>query len=287
MENLENQKAALFSIYSYTALITFKIIAGLVMNSISVISEAIHSGIDLMASFVAYFSIKKASQPRDDDHPFGHGKFENVSGAFEAILIFFAAGLIIYEAIKKIISIPELKSIEAGIGVMLISAIVNIFISRTLFKVSKKSDSIALEADAWHLLTDVYTSAGVMVGLIIIKITNFEIIDPIIAMIVAAMIIKASIDLTRKTLGGLVDESLPKHEIQTIVDIIKQHSAILNYHKLRTRKSGNIREIDIHVIVNKENSLTDVHNLCYDIENHIKNAFPGSYVTIHIEPEEE
>ena len=284
---MEKQKAALLSIYSNTALIIFKIIAGILMNSISVISEAIHSGIDLIASFVAYFSIKKASQPRDDDHPFGHGKFENVSGAFEAILIFFAAGLIIYEAIKKIISVPELKNIEAGIGVMLISAVINAFISRTLFKVSKKSDSIALEADAWHLLTDVYTSAGVMVGLIIIKITNLEIIDPIIAIIVAGIIIKASIGLTRKSLKDLVDESLPEHEIKTIIDIIKQHSEILSYHKLRTRKSGNIREIDIHVMVNKENSLTNVHNLCYDIENHIKNALPGSYVTIHIEPEEE
>ena len=284
---LTKQKAALLSIISNSFLIIFKIIAGLLMNSISVISEAIHSGIDLIASIVAFVSIKKASLPQDEDHPFGHGKYENVSGAFEAILIFFAGCLIIYESIKKIIHLPELQSIEAGIGVMLISSLVNIFVSRTLFKVAKDTDSIALEADAWHLLTDVYTSAGVMIGLGIIKFTNLTIIDPITAMLVAGLIIKASIDLTRKSMKDLVDESLPKDEVQTIIDIIQTHSLIKGYHKLRTRKSGNKREIDIHLQVNKDSSVSEIHDLCDHIEKDIKAVLSNANVVIHIEPAQE
>jgi len=278
---MDKQGAALLSVFSNTTLILFKLIAGVVMGSVSVISEAIHSGIDLLASIIAYFSIRQAKKPADSDHPFGHGKFENVSGAFEAILIFLAATLIIYEAIKKIIHKGEIESIEAGIGV------VNLFISSKLFKIAKKTDSVALEADAMHLFTDVFTSFGVFLGLIVIKFTHIYILDPIIAIIVALMIIKASVELTQKALCDLVDKSLPQEEVKVIEDIIKKYSQVTSYHKLRTRKSGDRREIDVHIRMENSTTLIDAHNLCNMIEDEIKNALPNSYITIHIEPEDE
>jgi cation diffusion facilitator family transporter len=284
---LTKQNAALLSIFSNTALIVFKIIAGVMMNSVSVISEAIHSGIDLIASIVAFFSIKKASVPADKEHAYGHGKFENVSGFFEATLIFMAAGLIIYEAVRKFMHGVEIQSLEAGIAVMFVSALINVIISRQLFKTSKKTDSIALEADAWHLLTDVYTSAGVMLGLVLIKLTGVFILDPIVAVLVALMIIKASVDLTIKSVHDLLDRSLPEEETNMIIKIITAYPQVASYHKLRTRKSGNRREIDIHLRVNKDTSLTEAHQLCHNIEQDVKKTMVESYIVIHIEPQRE
>ncbi|MFH1227777.1 MAG: cation diffusion facilitator family transporter [Planctomycetota bacterium] len=284
---MTKQNAALLSIFSNTALIVFKIIAGVMMNSVSVISEAIHSGIDLIASIVAFFSIKKASVPADKEHAYGHGKFENVSGFFEATLIFMAAGLIIYEAVRKFLHGVEIQSLEAGIAVMFISALINIIISRQLFKTSKKTGSIALEADAWHLLTDVYTSAGVMLGLVLIKLTGIVILDPVVAVLVALMIIKASVDLTIKSVHDLLDRSLPEEETNMIIKIITAYPQVASYHKLRTRKSGNRREIDIHLRVNKDTPLTEAHQLCHNIEQDVKKTMVESYIVIHIEPQRE
>ena len=282
---MHKQRAALLSILSNTVLIIFKIAAGILMGSISVISEAVHSSIDLVASMVAYFSIKKAGEPADHDHPFGHGKYENISGFFEAMLIFFAAVMIIYEAVKRLFHPGEVEQLGWGIVVMLVSFIVNIVISRILFTTAKKSGSIALEADAMHLSADVYTSFSVMAGLAVIKFTHWEILDPVIAIVVACLIGKASVDLTKKSLRDLADQSLPDSELQSIGRILQGYPQVLNYHKLRTRKSGDRREIDIHITMEKTTSLEYAHALCYQIENNIKAAFPGSHITLHVEPD--
>ncbi|MBC8060667.1 MAG: cation transporter [Clostridiaceae bacterium] len=283
---MNKEKAALLSIFSNTCLIIFKIIAGILMGSVSVISEAIHSSIDLLASFIAFFSIKKASEAEDDEHPFGHGKYENVSGFVEALLILLAAALIIYEAVKRMFEGGPVENIGAGMFVMLLAALVNFIISRILLRIAKKTDSIALEADAMHLLTDVYTSLGVFIGLVLLKLTKIPIIDPITAILVAILIVKASIDLIKKSLIDLVDSKLPDDDIAKILSILDSHSQITRYHSLRTRRSGPTREIDVQVHVNENTSLVDAHRLCDKIEEEIKSIFPGeSYVMIHPEPE--
>ncbi len=282
---MNKQNAALLSVFSNSGLVIFKIFAGILMGSVSVLAEAIHSAIDLLASCVAFISIKKASEPADNDHQFGHGKYENISGAFEAVLIFIAAGIILYEAIKKLMHPGDIERIGWGIGVMGVSTLVNFFISRKLFSIAKKTNSIALEADAMHLSVDVFTSLGVVVGLIIIKITGLHILDPVIAILVAGLIIKASIDLTRKALGDLADKALPQEEISTIHAVLASHPSVLNHHKLRTRKSGERREIDLHVRVVSHATVAQAHDLCNALENDIKKSLPGSYVTIHVEPE--
>ncbi len=281
---MNKANAAILSIISNSLLIIFKFVAGITIGSISVISEAIHSSIDLLASFIAFFSIKKASQIEDDDHPFGHGKYENVSGFVEAILIFFAAALIIFEATKKIISGCKIESVGAGLLVMIVSSIINFIISTILMKISKKTNSIALEADALHLLTDVITSLGVFGGLIIVKLTGLTIIDPITAIVVACLIIKTSINLTKKSLKDLVDSKLCDGDIDEIVKIVKSHGEIKGYHKLRTRQCGENKQIDIHLKIDEKFSLIQAHNLCSKIENEINVVLPNSYVLIHAEP---
>jgi cation diffusion facilitator family transporter len=275
------------SITSNSLLIILKIIAGVMMGSVAVISEAVHSGIDLAAAIIAFIAIRKADEPADEGHPFGHGKFENISGFFEALLIFMAAGLIISESFKKLLHPAPVEKLGWGIGVMAVSGIINFFVSRVLSREAKKSGSIAIEADATHLWVDVFTSIGVMAGLLLIRLTHWELLDPVIAIVVAGLILKAAFDLTLKSIGDLADHQLPDSEILSIRSIIDSHKEVVSYHKLRTRKSGGRREIDIHVQVVKTTTLEDAHTICFKIENAIKEAFPGAYVTIHVEPYDE
>ncbi|MEG2338901.1 MAG: cation diffusion facilitator family transporter [Clostridium sp.] len=281
---MNKKSAALLSIVSNTFLIIFKVVAGVLMGSISVLSEAIHSSLDLVASVIAYISIKKSLEPSDTEHPYGHGKFENVSGFIEALLIFIAAGIIIYEAINKMFKGIDVNNIYVGMIVMLISAGVNFIISMILFKISKREESIALEADAMHLLTDVFTSIGVCVGLLLLKLTGIQIIDPIVAILVALLIIKASIDLTKRSLIDLVDTSLPSEEIHVIESLIAANPDITSHHNLRTRKSGKNREIDFHIKVNPSLSVVDAHIISHDIKKSIEDTLPNSNIIVHIEP---
>ncbi|MGE5628995.1 MAG: cation diffusion facilitator family transporter [Solirubrobacterales bacterium] len=281
---MNKQNAALLSIVSNSLLIIFKLVAGILIGSISVISEAIHSSMDLLASLIAYFSIKKAAEAEDDEHPFGHGKFENISGLIESILIFFAGAIIIFEAIKRIIMGGVIDNVVPGLIVMLISALVNTLISLKLLKISKETKSIALETDAMHLLTDVYTALGVFGGLFLVKITGFQILDPLSAIIVAVMIIKTSLELIERSSRDLVDRSLSPEDVEKIKVLVLGHKEIQGCHRLRTRKSGHREEIDVHIDFMEDYSLLRVHNICDEIENEIKKLFPQSYVLIHAEP---
>jgi cation diffusion facilitator family transporter len=286
MEDVMNkQNAALLSVVSNSVLIAIKLLAGILMHSVGVISEAIHSSIDLIASLIAFFSIRVAVRPADEDHPFGHSKYENVSGFVEAILIFFAAIFITYEAVRRIITRTYVENLGMGIIVMLFASFVNGVVSYFLFKVSKEENSIALKADAMHLLTDVFTSVGVTLGLVVIKVTKLDILDPIIAIFVALLIIKASIGLTKEALKDLTDTSLPEEEVKEIENIIKSNSEITSFHKLRTRKSGPRREIDVHLRVDKNYNIVEAHELSHKVSKQITDKFPDSHVIIHIEPE--
>jgi cation diffusion facilitator family transporter len=284
MDITNKQKAAALSIISNTILIIFKLSAGLLMNSVSVISEAIHSSIDLLASLIAFFSIKKASLSVDKDHPFGHGKYENVSGFIEALLILLAAIIIGYQSISKIISGTTIKDTLPGIIVMLVASAINFIISRILLKASKKTGSIALEADAMHLLTDVYTSLGVFAGLMLVRFTGIKIIDPIAAILVAILIGRTSIELIKKSMVDLVDSALPEKDVHIILSVILSHSEVKAYHRLRTRQTGLTKEVDIHLKLDKDLPLYRAHEVSRRIEGELAEALPHSYITIHEEP---
>jgi cation diffusion facilitator family transporter len=277
--------AAGLSILSNSLLVAVKLAVGLAMGSVSVISEGIHSAVDLLAALIAFFSIRAAVKPADEEHEFGHGKIENISGSIEALLIFMAAGLIIYQAIKKIIVGTPVERLDLGIGLMAGSAVLNFFVSRRLHKIADSTDSVALEADAWHLTTDVYTSLGVFVGLVIVRLTHLTILDPIIAIMVALLIIRAAWNITRKSMGGLVDVRLPPAEEDIIAASITEHlGEITGFHELRTRKSGSQRYIDLHLVLPKSVTLEEAHKLCDHLEGDIKSKLSNGLVTIHCEP---
>jgi len=285
MNLTRKSKAAGFSILSNTCLILLKLVAGIVTGSVSLIAEAIHSVMDLAAAMVAFVSVRVSDKPPDSKHPFGHGKAENISGVIEGLLIFIAAGLIINEAVHKIIEGVHLEMLEIGIAIMAVSIVVNVGVSRYLKKVSRDTDSLALEADATHLSTDVMTMAGVLIGLVIVRLTGLYILDPIIAIIVAILIIKAAFDITRKSFGGLMDMRLPESEQEAIRACILEHSDIfVGYHRMRTRKAGSQRQIDLHLIVPRTESVEDAHNICEHLEKDIEEILNRVEVNIHIEP---
>lgn len=281
-----NKKVAVarLSILSNSLLIVMKLAIGIISGSVSIISEAIHSFMDLLAAIIAFLSVRISDRPADSRHPYGHGKFENISGVVEAILIFFAAFWIIFEAVKKIIHPEPIGSIWIGVVVMTVSAFVNILVSRKLYKVARETDSIALEADALHLKTDVYTSFGVAAGLALIWITGYHFLDPVVAILVALLILKESYHLFRKAYGPLLDTALPEGDVETICQIISNHcKGKIDYHNLRTRKAGNYRYLDFHLNLPRDMTVKEAHDLCDLIEQQIKKQFSYSEVTIHVE----
>ncbi|MFC2069375.1 cation diffusion facilitator family transporter [Chloroflexota bacterium] len=285
MQLNRKSKAAATSILSNTCLVLLKLFAGMITGSVSLIAEAIHSTMDLAAAVVAFISVRVSDRPADKGHPFGHGKAENISGVIEGLLIFIAAGVIINEAIHKIIEGVHLEIIELGIVIMGVSIVVNVLVSRYLVKVSKATDSLALEADATHLTTDVITMTGVLIGLIVVKLTGLYILDPIIAILVALLIIKAAFSITRKSFGGLIDSSLPDSEEERIKSCIRGHrDKVVSFHRLRTRKAGSQRQIDLHLVIPKMASVDEAHNMCDHLEMDIEKLLDNVEVNIHIEP---
>lgn len=279
-------KTARLSIFSNTFLIIIKVFAGLLSGSVSIISEAIHSGIDLIASAIAFFAVKISSKAPDKRHPYGHGKFENISGVVEGLLIFIAAFWIIYEAVHKIIHPSDVKFFILAGSVMLISAIINFFVSRRLYKVAKETDSIALEADALHLKTDVYSSLGVALGMFFIWLTDWHILDPVFAIIVALFIMKESFDLVSNAFSPLLDTQVSEDEYALLYDEILELSTMkkVKFKRLRSRKSGPSHMIDFILMVDPNMTVQDSHEICDFLEEKIQALYIESDISIHVEP---
>jgi len=274
---------ARLSIVSNTLLILMKLAAGILSGSVSILSEAIHSSMDLLAAIIAFFSVRVSDYPPDSRHPYGHGKIENISGVIEALLIFIAAIWIIVEAVRKLLGEKiELESIALGSLVMLISAVVNTIVSGRLYKVARATNSVALEADALHLKTDVYTSLGVAVGLGLIMITKINWLDPAIAILVALFIIREAYLLMTKAFTPLLDTAWSVAEIEELETKLIGLEVV--YHDLRTRVAGNYRFIDIHIQIPEDVSVGKAHKYCDMIENELRNVYENLTVTIHVEP---
>lgn len=282
----EKIRAAWLSILSNTTLTGLKLVVGLSMHSVSVIAEAAHSGIDLIAALVAFFSVRESGKPADETHRYGHGKVESLSGIIEALLIFGAAGYIIFCAVRKLIGgRMEIEDLGVGAAVMAASALANLLVSTYLYRVAGKTESIALEADALHLRTDVYTSAGVLAGLLAIKFTGIEILDPIAAIVVALLILFAAGRLTWNAVQNILDVKLPDAEEDIIRKVLSDWSgSVVEYHNLRTRKSGNVRYIDFHMVVARSSSLEESHRMSHAVVEEIKKQLPNCQILVHTEP---
>jgi cation diffusion facilitator family transporter len=286
-------RVAALSVASNSVLVIFKLIVGLLIGSVSVFSEAIHSGMDLIAALIAFFAVRIAGKAADEEHPFGHSKIENISAAIEALLIFAAAIWIIYEAVRKLINPHPLETVGWGVGVMLVSTIANLIVSRLLFKVGKETDSAALVADGWHLRTDVYTSIGVMVGLGLIWLggyvfpsLNLVWLDPVVAILVAMLILHTSYDLTKHAAQDLVDQSIPVEEKKWMQNYLSAlYPTVRSFHRLRTRKAGSTRFINVHLVLDSKLTVAESHKIGDSVVGDFKAHFPQDVdVVVHIEP---
>jgi cation diffusion facilitator family transporter len=268
------------------------LVAGVVTGSVSVMSEALHSGLDLAAAVMAWIAVRKSRDPADAQHNFGHGKYESMSGLAEGFLILIAVGLIMWGAVRRLISgQTEIREPLVGVVVMGISVVVNIVVSRMLFRVSKETDSMALEADAWHLRTDVWTSAGVLGGMAIIAVGSWlgfrEVhhLDPIVAIMVAALIARAAVDICYRAYNHLVDTSLSREDVAAVETLLAEHyPQLAGFHQLRTRQAGHERYVDLHLEVPGDQSVADSHALCDHLERDLRGLLPNAEIMIHVEP---
>jgi cation diffusion facilitator family transporter len=282
-------RAVRVSILSNSILIALKIAAGAITGSIAMITEAAHSSIDLVAAIVAYFGVRKAAEPADESHPYGHAKIENVAAAIEGMLILVGAGVIIYEATRRLVDTPEVRSLGIGIAVISFSVVANLLVSSYLYRRARDTDSPALEADGAHLRTDAATSAGVLVALILVQVTGVDWLDPAVALVVAVAIVAAGIRILSRTSRVLVDEALPPDELDAIKAAIDGHPApeVAGFHKLRARRAGSRRYIDLHVQFADGTTLRRAHQLAHELQGEIRGAVRGADVLIHLEPEDE
>ena len=278
------KRTAWLSIMSNSALVILKLVVGLYVGAVSLISEAMHSGVDLIAAVIAFWAVHKSVVPPDQEHDYGHGKYENLSAAIEALLIVFAALAIIYEAIDKFSHRTTPQFLEYGLVIMGLSIVINFFVARRLISVAHKTGSQALEADGLHLQADIWTSIGVMLGLAGMKFLGWVWLDPLVAVVVAVIIFKAGYKMVVESAKELTDASLPPEDEAKIGEIIDRHVAVAGYHCLRTRRSGAYRLLDVHVLFDKKMPLETVHDVCDELEEEIKQVFGSFDVLIHAEP---
>jgi len=279
--------AAALSIASNALLIAIKLAAGAITGSIAILTEAIHSLIDLVASVIAFISVRKADEPADEEHPYGHEKVENLAANIEGILILVGAAVIVYEASHRLAVGASVESLGVGIAVMGFSIVANLVVSGVLYRQARVHESPALEGDAAHLRTDALTSAGVLVGLALVQITGAAAFDSITALVVAAAIVSAGINIIRRSSGVLVDEALPDAEMDRIEQAIAtaRTPEVAGYHKLRARRAGRRRHIDFHVQYRSGTTLERAHELAHEMRDSIEAEIPQAEVLIHAEPE--
>lgn len=279
--------AALVSIGSNLLLTTVKLAGGAWMGSAAVLAEGIHSATDLLASFSAYFAVRMSARPADEKHPYGYGKFEDLAAVFEASLIVLATVGVVMKALEDFRSGAGPEHPELGMGIMVLSIVVNTLVSRFLFRTAKETDSVALEADAWHLSADVLTSVGVLVGLGLVALTGVKLFDPIAALCVGLYISVEAYRIGRTGLANLLDSRLPEKEVRAIDAILATFaSREMQIHHVRTRKSGPNRHIDMHLVVLRSMPTGEAHDLCHEVETAIHERFPSATVLIHLESAE-
>lgn len=272
------------------ALVTMvmKFAAYWITGSVGLLSDALESIVNLVAAFVAFTALTIAVRPADETHPYGHEKIEYFSSGVEGTLILVAAAGIIYSASQRLLHPVPLAKLDAGLLLGVFAAATNFLVAQLLLRAGREHDSITIEADAKHLLTDVWTTLGVLAALLIIKFTDWMIIDPLIAFAVGGNIIFSGICLLRRSFRGLMDFRLPSEEIAAIDEVLRRYVGERPvYHNLRTRKSGSHRFIEFHLLVAGEMSIRAAHELCEQIENEIRQRLRNTTVTIHTEPADE
>lgn len=279
---------AWLSIIAALITITLKAVAYLLTGSVGLLSDALESGVNLAAAIVALIALTVAARPPDEEHAYGHSKAEYFSGGIEGSMIVIAAAMIVFSALERLLRPQPLQQLEIGLAVSLVAAGVNLAAALVLNRAGQEYESTALQADARHLLTDVLTTVGVLVGVGAVAVTDWYPLDPIIALLVALQILRSGFMLIRNSVQGLMDTALPTDEQETIVGILEDHAGDgVQYHALRTRRSGAQRFVSVHIQVPGAWSVQRGHSLLEEIEADVRESLPRVSVFTHLEPVED
>jgi cation diffusion facilitator family transporter len=271
-------------------LFVFKVVAGVITDSISIWAQAADSSLDIFAVVITFLTVGYSVKPADQEHPFGHGKAEDIAAAIQSILLLVAAAVIIYSAVRRMTTGTTIELTEAGIAVMAVSLVASLWLSRHLFRVARESGSVALEANANNIMGDIYSTAGVLVGLVIVRVgrafgVQLDIMDPILAILVSALILRATYRVGWMAVRGLTDVRLPKEEEELLMSLIMEHTGqFVGVHRVRTRHSGRQHHVDLHMVMPKGTSVEQAHSMCDHLEEDIEKRLTNTSVTIHVEP---
>lgn len=282
------QRTAALSVFSNSSLIVLKVIAGSVTGSVAILTEAVHSSVDLVASIVAFISVRKAGEPADEGHRYGHEKFENLAAAIEGILILVGSAVIAFEAIRRLLGHGHVHTVGFGVAVVAFSVLVNLVVSSVIARNAAATESAALDGDAVHLRSDALTSAAVLGGLLLVKLTGAQWVDAAVALAVALALVLTAVRLLARSSQALVDQALPDQEITEIRAAIAAFAprGVMGYHELRTRRAGARRYVDLHVQFRAGTSLEQAHRMAHELQALIGARLKGADVLIHLEPED-
>jgi cation diffusion facilitator family transporter len=282
------RRYAVISIVAALATIALKSWAYAVTGSVGLLSDAFESLVNLAAAVVALIALTAAARPEDEDHRYGHSKAEYFSSGFEGALIMLAAASILYASVRRLLSPRPIEQLTLGVGISVAASVINLLVARVLFRAARRHQSITLEADAHHLMTDVWTSLGVIIGIWAASATGWQRLDPIVAIGVALNIVYTGVGILRRSLMGLLDTAIPDELQRGVTDILARHtSGGVRFHALRTRQAGAWRFIDFHVLVPGNWSVKRGHDLLERLEEEVRAAVPNSTVFTHLEPVED
>jgi cation diffusion facilitator family transporter len=280
-------RIAAISLVVTAALLALKLVLGLISGSIAVLGDAVDSGTDLTAGAAALISVRIAAQPADEEHPYGHGKVETISAAVAATIIGIGGGIIVFQAIRRLVEGGG--DIDPGVGLiaMVIAAIANILLAFFMRREANRSHSMALRAEATHLQTNVVQACTIIAGLVLVAATNEDVFDPLVALGLAGYMAWTALGLVRIAASEVMDTSLPDADLAAIHDVLVEHREyVRGFHRLRTRRTGAVRHVDMHLLVAADLTVEQVHPISDRIEHEIEERLPGTIAVIHVEPDD-
>ena len=279
-------RIAAISLIATAGLLALKLTLGLISDSIAVLGDAVDSGTDLTAATAALLSVQIAARPADEDHPYGHGKVESLSAGVAATIIALGGTFVVVQAVRRLLGEQPDINVAVGLAAMVTAAIVNVLLAYFMRREARRSSSLALRAESTHLQTNVVQASTIIVGLLLVAITGREVFDPLVALGLAAYMGYTAYGLVRTALSEIMDEALPTWEIDLIEGILETHPEVRGFHRLRTRRIGAARQVDLHMSVDAALTVAQVHVISEDVEREIEDRLPGTVVVIHVEPHE-
>jgi len=280
----EKRRAAGVSVAFNIVSTIIKLIAAVLTGSVSLLSEAAHSLTDVFASSIALISVTAASAPPDEEHPFGHGKIESLAGFGESILLFGVVVYVVVEAVMRLVTPQPIAQLDLGLWVMAASSVGALGVARYVDRIGKRTHSLALKSNAQHLMVDFVTSVGVLAGLFAVHLTGVTWSDSVVALGLAVWMTIGAWRLARQAFHDLIDVRLPDEEVAWIGTMVEHEPGVLGYHKLRTRRAGSLRYVDMHIVVPREWNVVEAHDLADRLEKRIETELAPANVVIHVDP---